>query len=153
MKKEYRWVVPVDGVEHTVECVISGNRYILFADGDFWEEIYRQSFPSLQGGIDRVVHLYGKDLHFVVWEEIPDLEVDGILQEAQVSYADRKCLRQRTARRIGSTQMILGGAYLLFAILRYFLAEGHPAPVPMLLLALYLYLWGFFRVRFAKKSA
>lgn len=88
MAKEYKWQARIDGELYQIECVLSNNRYILYANGEQVAAVYRKLFQDPRGGIIEKVGIAGKDCRFVVWEAQPDLEVDGNLLGAGCTYEE-----------------------------------------------------------------
>lgn len=78
MLKEHEWSVTVDGVSHTILCQVMDNKYVLWADDEHIQTIYRKAFQRIRGGIDQVLELWGKQCHFVVWQnEKVEFFLDG----------------------------------------------------------------------------
>lgn len=78
MMKEYEWQVSVDGREHTILCQVMDNKYVLWADDQHVQNIYRKMFQCVRGGIDQPLELWGKKCRFVVWQdECVEFFLDG----------------------------------------------------------------------------
>ncbi len=69
MLKEYEWQVTVDGSAHTILCQVMENKYVLWADDEHIQTIYRKAFQRTRGGIDKPLEVWGKKCRFVVWQD------------------------------------------------------------------------------------
>lgn len=110
MAKEYKWKANIGGTDYEIECVISNNRYILYANGEYVTAVYRKLFQNLRGGVNEPVTIGGQNCRFVLWNDHPDLEVSGKLLQAGVPY-------EEGLKRFRDSLRIMGIAYLCFAAL------------------------------------
>ena len=90
MKREFIWKVTLHGEAHEVYCRFAGDRYILYTDGVYTAEIMRKSTSTMWNGMEEPVTVLGQDCLFVVWDEKPDLVVDGRLIGRNRSYEKSK---------------------------------------------------------------
>ena len=85
-KREHTWNVIIDGVEHLIYCCFEGNRYVLYADDDHVANVYRKSVRAMWQGLEEPVTICGKPCLFIVWDEKPDIVVNGMLVGKGVDY-------------------------------------------------------------------
>lgn len=116
MLKEYEWQVSVDGRAHTILCQVMENKYVLWADDQHIQNIYRKAFQRTRGGIDQTLELWGKKCHFVVWQ---DERVEFFLggqslaklgedeSAGGASYEERVRRHQRSMRRYSWVAVII----------------------------------------------
>jgi hypothetical protein len=105
MKREFIWKVTLHGVPHEVYCRFAGDRYILYADGVYTAEIMRQSTSTMWYGMEEPVTLFGEQCLFVVWDEKPDLVIDGRLIGRKHNY-------EKSKKRMGN-RILVGYGILL----------------------------------------
>ena len=120
MKRRYGWDVNVNGVVHPVDCTLQGNKWVLFSGDDHIANIYRSPGTDF---FEEPVMVAGKECLFVVWDERPDLVVDGMLLDRKENYAEALERRKKGFRltyRIifwfGIVLLILTAGYLLLNI-------------------------------------
>jgi hypothetical protein len=94
-KREHTWDVTIDGVQHEVYCRFEGNRYVLYADDDHVANIYRKSTHTMWQGMEEPVTICGKPCIFIVWDEKPDIVVDGRIVGRGISY--EKALKKKNS--------------------------------------------------------
>lgn len=107
MAQEYVWNAEINGISYKVECVISNNRYILFVNDDNVATFYRKMFRN---SVDKPLQIGGQQCRFVVWNELPDLVVDGKL-------LTRNCDYQPTKRQRGKVSFMCGIGMTVIAVL------------------------------------
>lgn len=78
MSKNYEWDVPVDGEIYHVSCRISRNKYDFYQDNNHVGRIWGDDTEMRE----QDVTIGGKRCQIVVYDGIPDICVDGILQGA-----------------------------------------------------------------------
>lgn len=113
--REYLWKVTVEGVEHRISCSVEGNRYVLYADDDHVANIYRKSARTMWYGLEESVTMFGKRCTFVVWDEKPDVAVDGVLIGSGVDY--QQALVKKNARKLVGYRVAFWCGILLIAVL------------------------------------
>ncbi len=74
------WHVRIHGHKHRVTCKIEMNKYVIFVDDHHLTNIYRDSMKKMRMGFEQTLRICGQDCLFVVWDERPDLVVDGFIQ-------------------------------------------------------------------------
>jgi uncharacterized protein YacL (UPF0231 family) len=95
MKKEYTWDVTIDGENHRVSCNLAGNKYQIWVDDEELTVVYRQSHRQMRNGLEREFSIGGKKCLFVVWDEKPDLVVEGMLLKSGKDYFQEKAKRKK----------------------------------------------------------
>lgn len=119
MAKEYNWEISIDDVPHKICCVPSGNKYILYVDDEFLTNVYRESVRKMQFGLETEVEICGKKCLLIVWDEMPDLVIDGVMQGKNTDY-----LQAREKRKHGCCKgfrfLFWAGLFWVCAVL-YFL--------------------------------
>lgn len=114
MAKEYGWNVSVDGVAHRVDCIPTNNKYQIFVDEDFLTNVYRKSARSMvRDGLEEKISVCGKECLFLVWDETPDLVVDGVLLGRGSDYASEKEKRDKGAKTVYGIIFWIGVALLV----------------------------------------
>lgn len=114
MAKEYSWNVNVDGVAHRVDCIPTNNKYQIFVDEDFLTNVYRKSVRSMaRDGLEEKISVCGKECLFLVWDETPDLVVDGVLLGRGIDYAPEKEKRDKGAKTVYGIIFWIGVALLV----------------------------------------
>lgn len=118
MAKEYKWRTHIDGKLYKIECVLSNNRYILYANGEQMATVYRKLFQDLRGGVIETVTVGGKPCRFVVWDAQPDLEVDGKLLRAGCGYEEGFRRFRKTLKIMAITYFCFAGVWAVLSVLR-----------------------------------
>lgn len=95
MAKEYIWNVTVDGQGHMVRCVPTGNKYVIWVDDEELTVIYRLSNRKMVYGLEEKLEVCGKECFFIVWDERPDLVVDGQMVSGGKDYQQEKSKRSK----------------------------------------------------------
>ena len=95
MAKEYSWDVNINGEIHRVFCERSTNKYILYVDDTFLINVYREFVRKTQFGLETEVEICGKKCLFIVWDETPDLVVDGVMQGMNTDYEQAREKRKQ----------------------------------------------------------
>ena len=95
MAKEYQWEVGIDGVCHHVSCTATGNKYEIWVDEEHLTVVYRRGFRAMSRGLEQEFQIGGKSCLFLVWDERPDLVVDGILQRSGKDFLKEKAKRNK----------------------------------------------------------
>ena len=113
MGKEYTWNVTVAGVTHRVSCVTANNKYQIFVDDDFLTNVYRKSVRAMaREGLEEGLDICGKECLFLVWDEKPDLVVDGVLLGQGIDFASAKEKRFKGAKLVYRCVFWIGVALL-----------------------------------------
>ena len=114
MAKEYSWNVNVDGVAHHVDCIPTNNKYQMFVDEDFLTNVYRKSVRAMAlDGLEEKISVCGKECLFLVWDETPDLVVDGALLGRGIDYASEKEKRNKGAKTVYGIIFWIGVALMV----------------------------------------
>lgn len=114
MAKEHIWNVSVGGMSHRVSCTLANNHYQIFVDDDFLTNVYRKSFRAMaRDGLEETISVCGKECLFLVWDETPDLVVDGILLGRGIDYASAKAKRDKSAKMVYAIVFWIGTALLI----------------------------------------
>lgn len=111
MKREYLWKVTLDGTAHEVYCRFAGDRYLLYADGVYVTEILRKSVTTMWYGMKKSITVFGKPCLFIVWDERPDLVMDGRLIGRGMDY--EKALKRWSSRIYLGYGIVLAACVLL----------------------------------------
>lgn len=86
MKKNLSWDLKINGTRHQVECFRRGSNFEVYVDGE-----YRFSVRSDESHDQEMdVTIGGKLCRFVVCDGLPDLEVDGILLNAEADFLKKE---------------------------------------------------------------
>lgn len=94
MKKEHQWNVTVDGLTYLVTCTLQGNKYVLYCGDDHVANVYH----SVRTDSEAPIVVAGKECLFVVWDERPDLVVDGMFLDRKVDYTEALETRKKGFR-------------------------------------------------------
>ena len=114
-QREHTWNVTIDGVQHEVYCRFEGNRYVLYADDDHVANVYRKSAHTMWYGMEEPVTMFGKPCIFIVWDEKPDIVVDGRIIGRGVDY--EKALAKKNNRpSLGYWIIFWAGVFLLLVV-------------------------------------
>lgn len=113
MAKEYEWNAEIDGESYKIQCVISNNRYILYVNDDNVATFYRKMFRN---SIDKPLNIGTQQCRFVVWDEVPDLVVNGRLLTRDCDYQPTRNKRSKVFL-IGGIAMTVIGALAILAYL------------------------------------
>ena len=111
-KREHTWNVIIDGVEHLIYCCFEGNRYVLYADDDHVANVYRKSVRAMWQGLEEPVTICGKPCLFIVWDEKPDIVVNGMLVGKGVDY-HIALKKKNSGMRLGYRTVFWAGVALL----------------------------------------
>lgn len=111
MKREYHWEVPVDGTIHRVTCTPTGNRYIIWVDDEESTVVYRLSSRKMRDGLEKKLDICGKECLLVVWDERPNLVVDGQM------LGSGKNFQQEKEKRIKGILLLYQLFFVLAAVL------------------------------------
>lgn len=112
MAKEYEWNTQINGESYKIQCMISNNRYILFVNDDNVATFYRKMFRN---SVDKPLTIGGQQCRFVVWDEVPDLVVDGKLLTRDCDYQPTRQKRGKVSLICGIVMAVIG----VLAILAY----------------------------------
>ncbi len=129
MKKEFEWELSLDGETHRACCVCSDTRYVIYLDDDHVTNIYRLSGGAMSRGLEAPVELLGKPCLFTVWDETPDLVVDGIMVARGVSYEEAKAQRKKASTLIYEIMTGVGMALLVVSTLLLCLRGAQWSPL------------------------
>lgn len=97
MAKEYCWDISIDGESHQVCCELSNNKYILYLDEEHLTNVYRDFPRKMHFGLEAEIEIRGKKCLFVVWDETPDLVVDGVMQGKKIDYEQAREKRKQSS--------------------------------------------------------
>ncbi len=114
-KREHTWNVTIDGVQHEVYCRFEGNRYVLYADDDHVANVYRKSVHTMWQGMEEPVVMFGKPCIFIVWDEKPDIVVDGRIIGRKISY--EKALKRKNNQNVIAYGVVFFSGILLLLVL------------------------------------
>lgn len=114
MAKEYSWVVTADGLEHRVTCSLAGNRYQIWVDDEDLTTVYLQTGKKARYGLEQKLQIGGKTCLFVVWDQRPDLVVDGKMVQSGKDYDAEKAKRKKGMLRVSWIMFAFGIAILCF---------------------------------------
>lgn len=121
MAKEYVW----DVQSHRVCCVTANNKYQIFVDDEFLTTVYRKSFRvMMHDGLEEKISVCGKECLFLVWDETPDLVVDGVLLRQGIDYASAKEKREKTAKGVFRFMFWAGLGLLVYLAISVLLGRG-----------------------------
>lgn len=116
MAKKDKWVVEVDGVQHTIEYK-AFFRVKLIVDGK--EEILKSNNPIMIL-IDKVIKLGSKEVHFVIMGSKADLAVDGVYLNSKKEYVPLEKIPKWTWIFVGACIIpeiiTLGGALVMVIV-------------------------------------
>ncbi len=110
MKKEHQWNITVDGQTYCLTCILQGNRYVLYCGDDHVANVYH----SVGTDSEAPVMVAGKECLFVVWDERPDLVVDGMFLDRKTDYAEALKSRQKAYRLM--YRIIFWGGVVVLAL-------------------------------------
>lgn len=96
MAKEYSWQISIDGESHQVCCERVNNKYILYLDDEHLTNVYREFSRKMHFGLETEIEVCGKKCLFVVWDEKPDLVVDGVMQRKKLGYEQAREERKQS---------------------------------------------------------
>lgn len=116
MGKQITWEIKADDTLHRVTCTSAGNRYEIWADDEDLTVVYRQSVRRMYFGIEQEIELFGKKCLFVVWDERPDIVVDGRMLGKNTDYLQAREKRKLTSCK-GFRITFWIGVLLIFAAL------------------------------------
>lgn len=125
MAKEYVWNVLIDGEDHSVSCVLKGNKYVLHVDDEFLTNVYRKSMAP--DDLECPVTICGKACLFIVWDAKPDLVVDGILLSRAVDHQQALAKRNKDFRMVYRVIFWCGVAILVLVAVFALLGLGNTA--------------------------
>lgn len=133
MKKDgvYIWKIDIDGRVHEVRCVMQKTLYDVYVDGELSIRAPRQLVRCDEDS-EYDIRIGGKLCQFVVYDGVPDVAVDGILQGAE----EEMRRRERTNRWLlffGGIAVTLVSSFAVF--LWYVFQAGEPVPGGYLSLA------------------
>ncbi len=94
------WNVKIHGHKHRVVCKPEINRYIFYVDDNHLTNVYRDELKGHHYGAEKTIRICGQDCQFVLWNEYPDLVVDGMLQGRGAPYQEAKQKRRRNRIRM-----------------------------------------------------
>lgn len=123
MSKELQWNVTVDGEDYAVECVTMKTLFEVYVDGELAIKVPRK-MKNDDTDSEYDIRIGGKRCQFVIYDGVPDLCVDGILQGAQREM-DRKERRNRWLMILGGMFSVLMSSYATFLWFVYEMA-GNP---------------------------
>ena len=110
MKKEIKCKAAVNGTVYEVRIARTSKKYDLYVDGEHCSELWLNRIEENQ---EKDVVIGGKRCQFVLYDDEPDLSVDGILQFAQWEQEKTQRFHKRAAF-FGGLVMILVGLYATF---------------------------------------
>ena len=122
MKKNYEWKVTVDGENHIVRCVPYKTVFDVFVDGELAIRMPRRNEDGTD--MEEDVRVGSKVCRFVVYDGMPDLAVDGVLQGAE-SDMRRRELRNRLLSVLGGIAVVAMSSFAAF-LWFVFRAVGEP---------------------------
>ncbi|MBQ7827020.1 MAG: hypothetical protein IJ386_02010 [Clostridia bacterium] len=98
MKNEIKWEIELDGVPHTILCVVGDNGYDIYDGDDHVTKVYMKSFMhSLRGGVEKDIDIAGHTVTFIAWDRFsPDIAVDGVKIGENIPYEEAR-RRQKKA--------------------------------------------------------
>lgn len=110
MKQNLYWDLKVNGTRHQVECLPKDVNFEVYVDGE-----YRFSVRSDKAqDQEQALTIGGKLCRFVVCDGLPDLEVDGILLNAEADFL-KKEKRDRLISVLLGVFMVLVGTIAVFS--------------------------------------
>ena len=95
MSNQFTWNVTINDAAHKVSCVVNGNRYEIWVDDEELTIVYRSSFRKMRRGLERQIQIDGQKCLFLVWDDRPDLVVNGILQRSGKDFMKEKQRRKK----------------------------------------------------------
>lgn len=127
MKKDgaYIWKIDIDGQEHVVRCVPQKSLYDVYVDGDLSARAPRQ-LKRCDEDSEYDIRIGGKLCQFVVYDGVPDVAVDGILQGVEEEMR-RKERFDRLLLFFGGIAVTLISSFAVF-LWYVFLAAGELVP-------------------------
>ena len=125
MKKEngYIWKIEVDGQRHVVHCVLQKTLYDVYVDGDLAIKVPRQ-MKHCDEDSEYNLRIGEKWCQFVVYDGVPDVAVDGVLQgvEEEMRHRERRNRLLLFFGGLGVTAVSLLATFLWYA----FMVAGEP---------------------------
>ena len=116
MKNELMWEVSVDGVLHRAICKITLNKYEIWVDDADYTVVYRENARRMRKGLEHELLIGDKKCLFVVWDEKPDLVVDGTMLKSNKDYFQEKAKRRKRMLTATWVMFAFGLAVLVFAV-------------------------------------
>ena len=113
MGRQYRWNLELDGIPVIVTCEQMGNKYVLYLDDDHLTNIFRLPKNQMHYGLVEDIRLGTRNCKFVVWEEIPDLVVDGRMVHRGVNFETARENRRRNMENMYLVTAVFGMMILL----------------------------------------
>ena len=123
MANDLKWNVTVDGREYTVRCVTQTSLYDIYVDEDLAIRMPRK-MKNDDTDSEYDLRIGSKRCQFVVYDGVPDLCVDGILQSVQREL-DHQEKRNRWLLIFACMAVIIMSTYAIFLWYVYELA-GQP---------------------------
>ena len=108
MGKSYSWNFTLDGVNHHLSATLKNNRYILYLDEEHLVNVYRLPPQKMRYGLEETISILGHACLFIVWEDIPDLVIDGKMVHRGVNYAKAKEARRHNMEVMYTATAIFG---------------------------------------------
>lgn len=114
MKKdrEYIWKIEIEENRHIVRCVPMKTLYEVFVDDELTIQVPRQ-MKNCDEDSEYDLKIGNKWCRFVVYDGVPDVAVDGILQGVEEEMA-RKELRNRLLLFFGGIATTLVSSFAVF---------------------------------------
>lgn len=109
MAKEFSW----DVRGHKLTASLKGNKYVLNLDDDYLTNVYRLHPSKMRYGLEASITVLGEKFIFVVWEEVPDLVVDGRMLHRGVDFRIARENRRRNMENMYTATAIFGVIALL----------------------------------------
>lgn len=119
MRREFNWKVTLGGKECTVNCVISGGQYVIYAGEEHIATFEHRWGQNTNGGLDEQMEINGEKCRFVVWNDQPDLVVRGQLQGEKINYGQEKEARRKVHLISGIVVTVIGAITLIVTMILY----------------------------------
>lgn len=112
MKKSYSWDLKVNGTRHQLECLDRGTNLEVYVD-----DAYRFSIRmDMNQNQEHLVTVGGKTCRLVVEEGIVDLEVDGILLNAEAELLEKERKDRNFSIFLGVLMTLVGTIAVFFSM-------------------------------------
>lgn len=68
----------------------------MYLDEEHLTNVYRESVRKMQFGLETEIEICGKKCLFVVWDETPDIVIDGVMQGKKLDYEQAREKRKQS---------------------------------------------------------
>lgn len=121
MKQEKKCKAVVNGTVHNIRIDRTSKKYNLYVDEEQYSELWLSASEENQ---EKDVLIDGKVCQFVLYDDEPDLAVDGILQFAEAEYQKTRRFHKRVAFFGGISMTLVGLMAFFFGVMFMIAGEG-----------------------------